>query len=205
MRESDPSGPTLTLSVTSTPFAGDTPTAPQFYEAIGRVVVLWGRFEHHFDGDLLMCSNIAFHRYGIEREMQISLRRKTKLMRELFRIVPVFQPLLPICEALADDIDDASDDRNLLLHSHGGYIRASDPPILELYNHRHRSGKLIISTARVTLAQLANLAATIDGLNTRMLALTFNLGRYQDWPGDVGGKAPPPSPLTGDPKTPAPE
>ena len=179
---------TVRLAVHSTPFAGDTPFAPAFYEAIGRVVVLWGRFETNFDGDLLMYTNIA-RRYGIERQMQFSLARKTKLLRQLFRDVPVFQPYLSDIRRLACDIDDASKDRNLLLHSHVGAFRAGDAPVLELENHRHEADQFIISKASVTLADLESLASIIDNLNTRLIPFSWNLNRYQD---EAGGKAQPP-------------
>lgn len=154
------------------------------------MAVLWGRFEMHFDDDLLMCINIA-RRFGIEREMQVSLTRKTRLFRQLFDEVPVFTPLAPTLGQIMDDVEESSKGRNLILHSLVESLGHGDPPTLNLVNQRHKGKMLIISKVKVSLAQISQHITAIDGLNTRMIALTWNLSRYQEGGGIVETGQPP--------------
>ena len=53
MTDPDPEIKRVRLTVTSNPFGHDPPYASEFYTAIGRIVLLWGRLENQTDLDRL--------------------------------------------------------------------------------------------------------------------------------------------------------
>jgi len=85
----DPDNPSevLKLPIHSAPFGKDPPYAWSFYEALGRMLILWGRFEHFFDLYLRALIQVALER-GIEEEMQISFKRRATLFKRLVRDIP---------------------------------------------------------------------------------------------------------------------
>jgi hypothetical protein len=121
----------VTFDVASLPFDKDPPHAPQFYEALGRLVVLWGRFEHHLETSLRTLIAVA-KTHGIEQEMYASFGRNAKAFRELYRDVPPLAHQYKDADALMTRAEDTGEERNRLIHSSMNGWGDTDPPFIKL-------------------------------------------------------------------------
>jgi hypothetical protein len=193
----------LKIGSVSKPFHFDPPYAVSFYENIGRLVLLWGRFEQALEQHLSVVINIATQ-FGTEERMQVSFLRKMDLLRRLYRRC---QPLSEHAEgmaALTKEAEQVSEDRNLIIHSNWGGFVDDDPPRLKLHNITHKGGVITNRTLEPTLKDIADLVAAIDHLLSGLLPFMFQAAPYQ--PGFAQlGEAPPQDQSEGDAKPPKPK
>lgn len=161
--------PTLVWDLESRPFDEEPDYAPKFYEAIGRIVYLWGRCEYLLDMHLTTMLRIARIK-GIEAEMQLELGRKVKLMRELHRkCYPDAKD--KGLDHILTEIMKVSRDRNLLIHSEYEKFEDGDQPQVVIRNRRQKKG--VITTRRLG-ATLPELHAIGQGINA-LYPLQFGL------------------------------
>src|SRR5665213_1767471 len=80
----DPDYVTFLIQARTEPFENLPPYADDFFNAIGRAVLMWGKLEQSLDNLLLTAINAAA-RYGPRREMQIALGRKLELLKDIFK------------------------------------------------------------------------------------------------------------------------
>jgi hypothetical protein len=177
MSEDTPS--TISIAVRSAPFARDPPYAIDFYEAIGRIVVLWGRLEMHLDAVLQMTLNIA-RLHGIDEPMAVALKRKTELFRRVCSQCSVLSDRSEVVTKLMNDINETGDDRNKLIHSNVNDFDDGPPPRLILKNISYRHGNIVIRTITPSMDELGALAANIDALNNRIFGATSGWTLLQD-------------------------
>lgn len=109
------------------PWEGDPPYAATFYEAIGRVVVLWGKFEFLLDSHLQTVINISIDKFGIDFTYKSQLAERTRLLRKIYSNVSCFSEKSASMHAFCDLVDRISEERNWLVHSTiSGF--SEDPP-----------------------------------------------------------------------------
>jgi hypothetical protein len=169
---------TLKITSVSKPFHFDPPYAVSFYEAIGRLVLLWGRFEQALEQHLNMVINIA-SQFGAEERMQVSFLRKMDLLRRLYRRCP---PLAEHAEGMAGltyDAEKASEDRNLIIHSNWGGFVDGDPPRIQLHNITYKKGMMSIRTLKPALNDITEVVHVIDQLQTGLLPFMFQAMPHQ--------------------------
>jgi len=183
---------TIIVTAESDPFGADPPYAPAFYEAMGRIVVLWGRFEVFLDAHQLMVINIA-RRFGLERGVLVALRRKTRQICEIYKACPVLESDTQTISQLMSEIDGVAEDRNLMIHSLVDGFIDSDPPRLNLRIIEHKKGNVTFKRLAPSLRELGALAGHIDRLHNRLLPLFLRALPLQEGYETVG-TGPPPTP-----------
>jgi hypothetical protein len=181
---------TILITAECDPFGDDPPYAPAFYEAIGRIMVMWGQFELFLNAHQLMVINIA-RRFGIEKEAMVSLTGKTRQIREIYKTCPLFQGDAQAISVLMTDIDGVGEDRNLVFQSHADRFVYGDPPRLNLRIMRYKKGG-DVRRAGLSLAELGALAGHIDRLHNRLLPFFFKALPLQEGYETIGkGKVDP--------------
>jgi hypothetical protein len=167
---------TATFKVESVPFLGDPPHAKDFYEAMGRLIVVWGRFEHQLETCLRVLIDVA-KGYGIEQEMYVSFDRKAKIFQDLYRDVPPLSDQHGAAKSLMSDADSVGKQRNHFIHSNVNGWGDADPPFIKLRNYQYRKKVLYGLDIEAELSDINDLAAKADALNTDLASLTNRLIR----------------------------
>lgn len=182
----------------SQPFMNDPPFAPQFYEALGRMFVAWGRFEFLFDRQLRYLISEAKKR-GIDEEMQISFERKSSLFRKLFRKIPEIADKADEAGKIMDVAVKTSKDRNLILHSNSNGFTDAQPPFLNLVSIHYRNKQFQGHRLEVELTDLSEIIERAGALTARLIGVTIDFPRRfskktkttQPPDGSGGGQTPP--------------
>jgi hypothetical protein len=95
------------------------PADEAFFSALGRLTISWAQIELGIDLTVTIL-HYSLNGQELEREMPWSLKRKLKYMRRCFNGLRIhgkaFELLAPTIEALAGEIDAASEFRHDLLH-----------------------------------------------------------------------------------------
>lgn len=169
----------VTLRIRSTPFAHDPEGAAQFYEALGRAVFLWGRFDACFSMALLCIHNLPETAPFREKELPIAWTKRSKYWRKAFNSIPRLAPFKRSAITFIDDVMEAVEDRHVLTHSNWDEMKIVDGQLkARARSMKPRKGDAEILEFRsydVTLDTLAAIASTADALNTRLVPLTFFL------------------------------
>jgi hypothetical protein len=166
------------ITIQPTPFAADPPYASQFYEAMGRAVVLWGKLEFCLDNLQRMVIGIAAP-FGIRSEPQISLTRKTKLIRQFYAKCPGLKPDAKGISDLMAQIDAVAADRNLMIHSLVERFEEGSPPSLLLRNVANKRGRVISTKLQLTLDDIASDAEAISNLQFAILMYSMKITQLQ--------------------------
>jgi hypothetical protein len=161
---------TFILRSRTEPFKDDPPFADDFYNAIGRVVLMWGRLEQSLDNLVVSALTIA-SRTAPARPFMVSLNRKLTLLRELFSQCPDLQPLQSRADALADRIEAHGNDRHLVVHTNWLHFDEGPPPRIIGRHLKHKSGKIIVKRVFPGIAQLAQIAGARRGARVEALAM----------------------------------
>jgi hypothetical protein len=156
------------------------PSGPQFLQAIGLLVYRWGTFEQVLDIVQHIGINVS-HRFGYPEEAQVSLKKKVRLIKLIFRRTSVLNQYNAAVSELMKQIKLASARRHDVIHSSIAGIRSqSDPPILVLHASRLRKGKTYSRTIDLSLADLDDLCNEIDHLTTHVMEVSFILMQFQE-------------------------
>jgi len=110
-----PPKPTLhQIHFKTVPSPDDPPNANEFYLALGVATVAWGRLEGHFVACLMMAIQIANDkRLGMKLPPR---RKRAKVWKDAFELIPTLQPRRKDAIALLDGINDLAEDHNLMTH-----------------------------------------------------------------------------------------
>lgn len=152
----------------------------QLYEAIGRFVLLWGRFEQHLDNLERMALNIAA-RSASEQDMMVSLGRKLELLLGLYETCPDLSPNLIPMQQLAKATTDLGEFRHKLVHANFARFKNGPAPKLFLRVVTHKRGKIKIDRFEPALADLELMATlTLDLHRTLLMPLLSDAETKQD-------------------------
>jgi len=166
--------PEITLKYKSTPFGDEPEGAEAYYTALGRALLLWGRFESQFSYLLDVLCTAPAVRHLRPEEMPISMKRRAELFRKLVKNVPALDAFKAPILAVLPDAMDAAQDRHVLIHGHwNGFVRA-DPMTGSFIMRKHKGDKLISARYTVSVETLNKMAGIFDSLNLRILPLTIS-------------------------------
>lgn len=168
----------VSFTLTSTPFADDPPEAGDYYEALGRAMVLWGRFENHFSNCIMLIRTTPEGR-AIELEHPISWKKRAAFWRKAFNTLPDLAKWKDHALKLISDAMSVAQERHIITHGDWGEFISNDPPTVQVKMWRHKQDDLLIQTYAVTIDDLNDIAAKADGLNTRLVAYMWNLAQLQ--------------------------
>lgn len=183
--------PSIHVRLRSDPFRDDPPNAHKFYEAAGRLIMLWGRFEGHWDHTLLAIANLpewSAFREKIPESVPASRGRKLRMWRRAFRKIPRLEKAANSALALADDISDAGADRDVIVHTGWQGFTSSDPLTVKMQGKRHKGAMLHFAQYSITLPQIEGLIDKFDDINSRMLPISFFVVSLHP-PPKAGGKS----------------
>ena len=112
----EPLKPTLIrLQLEHTPSPNDPGNAPKFYQALGQLVIAWGRLEAH----LLACIlNILQTPATAGKRLPRSSAEHLKLWRDAFYESPALKPYERETADFADRMQELADFRNPIIHGH---------------------------------------------------------------------------------------
>jgi hypothetical protein len=165
----DPNDPTKVIfNVRSEPFLTDPPFAAGFYDAIGRLVVTWGRFEHHLDANLHALVTLAAQ-HGIEEKVPVPFQTKADVFRRIYRDCPPLMSRENWADVLMTDAELLGKDRNRIIHSTVNGWGEDDPPCIKLKSYEFQKKQWSVTEIDATLDQITMLADGADQLNTRLL------------------------------------
>ena len=108
---------TLNFKITPTPFGGEPENAHQYYEALGRVMCLWGRFETAFTIELVNLIGVP----GTEEALNpfpMTFNKRIKAFRKCFAEVKVLSRNLREVDRFAALAKDVAKERHLAAHGH---------------------------------------------------------------------------------------
>jgi hypothetical protein len=161
---------TFTLRSGTEPFKDDPPYADDFYNSLGRAVLMWGKLEQTIDDLVVTAINIA-SREAPAREFQLMLNRKLNLLRELYEQTEDLKPLRPDATALADRVKELGIDRHLVVHTN--WFRFDDGPPTRIVGRHlaHKKGNITVKRAELPLADLARVAGAFHGAREETLRI----------------------------------
>lgn len=166
----DPNDPSKVIfSVRSEPFGKDPPFAAGFYDAIGRLVVTWGKFEHHLETILHALVDVAAQ-HGISEKVPLAFKTKADVFRRIYRDCPPLAPLKGWADTLMSDAEALGKDRNRIIHSTVNGWGEGDPPTIQLKSYEFQKKQWSITEIEATQDYIAKLADKADHLNTRLLS-----------------------------------
>lgn len=161
------------LHLRSAPFNADPEWATDFYEAIGKITVLWAKAEANLDILLLIAIDIAV-RHGIRENVPIGLDRKISLLRRLYRDCPALADLKDNVYSLARAIAATHQNRSALSHNRlQGFITTGTPTMV-FASFLHKDGNIHQGSYRFTLSRLNKVLRMIDHVDTRIVNLIFD-------------------------------
>jgi hypothetical protein len=168
----------IQVTLKSDPFIDDPPRAGELYEAVGRYIRVWSHLEDHFSSVLI---SMLHHRMVVplmdqlklDKEGPVSFKRKLKLWRRLWCNVPAFVKFSDAALEFATAIGNANDDRNTLLHNAWQEFTDENALAVRSSSWLLRERKLTTRRVSFNLAQVQEMMADADALNTRLLSFMF--------------------------------
>jgi hypothetical protein len=150
-----------------------------FYEAIGRLVLMWGRLEQHVDNLERMAINIEA-RSATERLMIVSLQRKLDTIKDIYRDCPTLQHNYPAVRQLMHDIGVLGEDRHVVIHSIFSQFQDGPPPKLVVRHITHRKGDMKTVRYEFDLDILLALTSKIYQAHERLMPILIDAVEHQD-------------------------
>ena len=163
------------VTIKGEPFMGEPEGADAYYAALGRAIVLWGRFETHLDMALLAAANLPESADLRPAEMPVGFSRRIKLWKRLFNNVPRLDHLRQAAFNWIEQAHHSNKDRQVIAHGHFAEF-ASDDPLTGVFHFARHQGKMWVREKYdVTLPQLESMAVQFDQLNNALLPVTLAL------------------------------
>ena len=181
---------TIKIGLMSEPFMDDPDGAEAYYTALGRVLVLWGRFESHFGHLLLALSNLKPCAPFRPEAIPISMTDRMRLMRRLLENVPELEPFRKPILGLLPQARDSAEDRHIVVHGHWNGFVKGETLTSRFTRSRHKGGKLFTETYDVSLGMLEIMSNTFDSLNTALIPISWDVCLLSDSLGSQGFSEP---------------
>jgi hypothetical protein len=166
-------------------FEHETDVHLAFYSAIGRVCVVWSNLEFQVDistqslYDVLGGNQLA-------SSPPFSFDKKMDFWKDCFKNLPSLSDMttatMPESIArLVSDLKKASNDRNILLHTHWGSLHDSEPPqTLSGNSISPKKGTYFMKGTKIEFQKIIDFTAHIDNLNGRVLGVTLVLSQVRN-------------------------
>lgn len=165
----DPIKPTLIrVQLDHTPSPNDPKNAPEFYQALGQLVVAWGRLEAHF---LVCVLDILQTPATRGTRLPWLSGGQLKLWEDAFSNSPALKPYEKKALAFAKRMRDVGDARNAIIHAHWEPFYHTAPLTAGLLNIKQRKGAdiLEIKKSRISTDHILELAYEASKLNIELL------------------------------------
>jgi hypothetical protein len=161
------------------PFENLPQYADDFFNAIGRAVLMWGKLEQAFDNLLLTAINVEA-RKSPRREMEFPLSRKLTSLKNVYSSCASLSPLASRAHDLAERIRNQGDDRHLVVHSTWMGFEDGPPPKIVLKNVKNNRGNFLVQEAKPTFDMLAQIVGAFAGARKETLNLLLDTNAHLD-------------------------
>ena len=147
------------------PFADDPPDAEKYYAAIGRVMVLWGRFEQNLE-DVISALGFIPRAPRLSNGRPRNFKKKVERLKELCRETPALKHLYVAACAFSSKALLAGQKRHALVHSNWqGFVPNAVEPAMKFANIIWDGDTARPMKRDVPLKELDALLAAIQELN----------------------------------------
>jgi hypothetical protein len=152
----------------------DPPGAKSFYQAIGRVLVQWGRLENNIDLALRMIMHLPDgetirSKKGTTSAQQFS--EKIDLWKKAFETIQSLQPVRDEAIAIIEGAKALQEYRRTLVHSFWGDFDPGPPLSLKGILHSYRKGEHTVIQSVVQIVGLEGLSSKLVDLVIRTVAV----------------------------------
>jgi hypothetical protein len=119
------------IQLEHTPSLNDPKGSRDFYEALGVLVVAWGRLEGHFLACVLaILATPATQALG--RKIPMAWDERKRIWSEAFRLSPSLQSYKAEADTFLLELEQVQDDRNMLIHGLWEPFGYTDPVSADL-------------------------------------------------------------------------
>jgi hypothetical protein len=127
------------IQLEHTPSFNDPKGSRDFYEALGLLVVAWGRLDGHFLACVLaILATPATQALG--EKMPMAWDERKKIWSKAFSLSTSLQPYKAEAHTFLLELEQVQDDRNRLIHGLWEPFRYTDPVSADLIVLRHEKG-----------------------------------------------------------------
>jgi hypothetical protein len=127
------------IQLEHTPSLNDPKGSRDFYEALGVLVVAWGRLEGHFLACVLAILATPATQ-GLGKKIPMAWDERKRIWSEAFGLSTSLQPYKAEADAFLLELEQVQDDRNKLIHGLWEPFRYTDPVSADLIVLRHEKG-----------------------------------------------------------------
>ena len=162
------------IQLEHTPSLNDPKGSQDFYEALGVLVVAWGRLEGHFLACVLaLLATPAPQALG--KKIPMAWDERKRIWSEAFGLSSSLQPYKAEADTFLLELEQVQDDRNMLIHGLWEPFRYTDPVSADLIVLRHERGTSNgVSHWRGTIStmHILDVAREADRLNIALQRLS---------------------------------
>lgn len=156
------------------PFADDPPDADAYYAAIGRIVVLWGRFEQMLEQTISMMGHVP-DAVTPQKRPPVAFVRKLDRLKELCRDTPSLNYIHDDARVFASAAAILAPRRHGLTHANWqGFSRNASELTVTFTNIRWSANAGDYDREPVPLSELDTLLDDIAKLNATLFDKVFN-------------------------------
>ncbi len=156
------------------------PYVHEFYEAIGRFALTWGRLEQHVDDLERMVLNIAEDSGSPPQPMVMALKPKLRTITDSFEQCPDLSHNTKAVGQLMSEIGVLGDDRHFLVHSIFRKFVDGPPPRIVLRHVPHHKGIMTVERGEFTVDQIRVLTSEVAKLHDRLVPILRDAVDFQD-------------------------
>jgi hypothetical protein len=155
------------------PFVSDPPYSAEFYDAVGRMALIWGRLEQSLD-DLLIAA-LFFSGKVKDYEIYTSINRKLTTLKHIYNNSNELKPLHGRAAALSADIKMNSEKRNKIIHAGWTGFKDGNPPriTMRLLKIDTSSGLVTADDFEPSLENFRHMTANFHLCRAKTLSLLF--------------------------------
>jgi hypothetical protein len=130
--------PTLfRLALHHTPSPADPEGAAEFYQAIGTLIVAWGRLETHFLTCIIAILQIPSLK-GLSRKLPNAWDERAKIWKDAFRISTDLKPYEATAMQFLEEMQNVADLRNIIVHGLWEEFSAGPPVSAQVIRIKRR-------------------------------------------------------------------
>ncbi len=168
----------LVIPSDNTPSQSDPYGAEQYYEAVGLLVVAWGRFESHF---LVTCINILSLPEATAIEDKLNNKwlpdtwvERAQYWRAAFDVLPSLQTLNTDAHQLMDEILEKSSECEGVGHGLWRDFSSVEPLSMEIITISHADdGVIHMKNVSISIDRLASALETVNELNDKLRRISM--------------------------------
>jgi uncharacterized protein involved in high-affinity Fe2+ transport len=153
------------------PFVADPPYSAKFYDAAGRMMLMWGRLEQSLD-DLLVAA-LYFSKKVEEYDIYTSLNRKLTTLKHIYINTNELKPLHGRAVAIAADVKMNADKRNPIMHASWTGFKDGDPPRITMTLLKIDKGSVTLTDFEPSLTDFTHMTANFHLCRAKILSLLF--------------------------------